>query len=46
MIHPADVARTVRFLIEAPALTGQMIAVDGGEHLAWAQPKRGVVPPE
>jgi NAD(P)-dependent dehydrogenase (short-subunit alcohol dehydrogenase family) len=42
-IHPADVARTVRFLIEAPAVTGQMIAVDGGEHLAWAQPKRGVV---
>ncbi len=45
-IDPADVARTVRFLVESPALTGQMIAVDGGEHLAWAQPKRGVVPPE
>jgi NAD(P)-dependent dehydrogenase (short-subunit alcohol dehydrogenase family) len=45
-IDPADVARTVRFLVESPALTGQMIAVDGGEHLAWAQPKRGVIPPE
>ncbi len=45
-ILPVDVARTVRFLVEAPAVTGQMIAVDGGEHLAWAQPKRGVVPPE
>jgi NAD(P)-dependent dehydrogenase (short-subunit alcohol dehydrogenase family) len=45
-IEPAEVARTVRFLIESPSLTGQMIAVDGGEHLAWAQPKRGVVPPE
>jgi NAD(P)-dependent dehydrogenase (short-subunit alcohol dehydrogenase family) len=45
-IDPVEVARTVRFLIESPALTGQMIAVDGGEHLAWAQPKRGVVPPE
>jgi NAD(P)-dependent dehydrogenase (short-subunit alcohol dehydrogenase family) len=45
-IDPAEVARTVRFLIESPALTGQMIAVDGGEHMAWAQPKRGVVPPE
>jgi len=45
-IDPAEVARTVRFLVESPALTGQMIAVDGGEHLAWAQPKRGVVPPE
>jgi len=45
-IDPAEVARTVRFLVESPSLTGQMIAVDGGEHLAWAQPKRGVVPPE
>jgi NAD(P)-dependent dehydrogenase (short-subunit alcohol dehydrogenase family) len=46
LIHPEDVAGAVRFLLESPALTGQMIAVDGGEHLAWAQPKRGVVPPE
>ena len=46
IIHPVAVARAVRFLIEAPAVTGQMIAVDGGEHLAWAQPKRGVPPPE
>jgi NAD(P)-dependent dehydrogenase (short-subunit alcohol dehydrogenase family) len=45
-IDPAEVARAVRFLLESPSLTGQMIAVDGGEHLAWAQPKRGVIPPE
>jgi NAD(P)-dependent dehydrogenase (short-subunit alcohol dehydrogenase family) len=45
-IDPVDVARAVRFLVEADAVTGQMIAVDGGEHLAWAQPARGVVPPE
>jgi NAD(P)-dependent dehydrogenase (short-subunit alcohol dehydrogenase family) len=45
-IDPDDVARTVRFLVESPTLTGQMIAVDAGEHLAWAQPGRGVPPPE
>ena len=45
-IQPEDVARAVRYLIEAPAVTGQMIAVDCGEHLAWVQPKRGVSPPE
>jgi NAD(P)-dependent dehydrogenase (short-subunit alcohol dehydrogenase family) len=45
-IDPDEVAQTVHFLIESPSLTGQMIAVDGGEHLAWAQPKRGVIPPE
>jgi NAD(P)-dependent dehydrogenase (short-subunit alcohol dehydrogenase family) len=46
VIHPEDVARAVVFLLESPAVTGQMIAVDGGEHMAWAQPKRGVIPPE
>jgi len=44
-IAPEDVARAVRFLIEAPAITGQLLAVDGGEHLAWVQPKRGFAPP-
>lgn len=31
---PEDVARTVRFAIESPALTGTTILVDGGQHLA------------
>lgn len=38
---PAEVAAALRFIIEAPAMTGQMIALDGGEHLGWAQPKQG-----
>ena len=33
-----DVARTVRFIIESPAITGTTILVDGGQHLA-AQPR-------
>lgn len=45
-IQSEDVARAVRYLVESPAVTGQMIAVDCGEHLAWVQPKRGVAPPE
>jgi len=32
---PEDVARAVSYLIEARAVTGQMIAVDGGQHLIW-----------
>ena len=32
---PEDLASAVRFLISAEAMTGQMIALDGGEHLAW-----------
>ena len=27
--------RAVRFLVETPSITGQMIALDGGQHLAW-----------
>lgn len=32
---PEDVAATVRYLLEARAVTGQTIAVDGGQHLIW-----------
>ena len=32
---PEEVAEAVRYLIEARAVTGQTIAVDGGQHLIW-----------
>jgi NAD(P)-dependent dehydrogenase (short-subunit alcohol dehydrogenase family) len=35
---PQDIARTVRFVLESPAITGTTILVDGGQHLA-AQPR-------
>jgi hypothetical protein len=25
----------VRFLLDTPSVTGQMIALDSGQHLAW-----------
>jgi NAD(P)-dependent dehydrogenase (short-subunit alcohol dehydrogenase family) len=34
---PEEIVAAVRFLLAAPAVTGQMIAVDGGQHLGWAQ---------
>jgi NAD(P)-dependent dehydrogenase (short-subunit alcohol dehydrogenase family) len=34
----AEMARAVRFIIESPSMTGQMIALDGGQHLGWRQP--------
>jgi len=30
-----EITRAVRFLLETPSMTGQMIALDGGQHLAW-----------
>lgn len=35
---PEEVAAAVRFLADSPSITGQMIAVDGGQHLAWRTP--------
>ncbi|MEQ8747841.1 SDR family oxidoreductase [Pyruvatibacter sp.] len=34
----AEFRRTVRFIVETPSLTGQMLALDGGQHLAWQTP--------
>jgi NAD(P)-dependent dehydrogenase (short-subunit alcohol dehydrogenase family) len=35
---PADICGAVRYLLDAEAVTGQMIAVDGGQHLIWQTP--------
>jgi len=35
---PADICGAVRYLLSAEAVTGQMIAVDGGQHLIWQTP--------
>jgi len=32
---PAEIAAAIRFILQAPALTGQMLALDGGQHLLW-----------
>lgn len=34
---PEEICRAVQFLLAAGAMTGQMIALDGGQHLGWAQ---------
>ena len=36
-----EFGRTVRFLFDTPSITGQMIALDGGQHLAWETPDVG-----
>jgi NAD(P)-dependent dehydrogenase (short-subunit alcohol dehydrogenase family) len=32
---PEEIAAAVCFILDAPAMTGQMIALDGGQHLSW-----------
>jgi Dehydrogenases with different specificities (related to short-chain alcohol dehydrogenases) len=33
-----EFGRTIRFLFDTPSITGQMIALDGGQHLIWRLP--------
>lgn len=33
--NPEDVCAALQYLVSARTVTGQMIAVDGGQHLAW-----------
>jgi NAD(P)-dependent dehydrogenase (short-subunit alcohol dehydrogenase family) len=35
---PEEIGDAVRFLLRSPAITGQMLAVDGGKHLGWLLP--------
>ncbi|HGG06472.1 MAG TPA: SDR family oxidoreductase, partial [Aliiroseovarius sp.] len=36
--NPQDVTGALGYFLDAPAVTGQMIAVDGGQHLGWKTP--------
>ncbi|MFC7333374.1 SDR family oxidoreductase [Rhodocista pekingensis] len=33
-----EVCRAIHFILETPSLTGQMLALDSGEHMGWALP--------
>ncbi len=37
-VTPDEIAAAVLYLAEAQSVTGQMIAVDAGQHLAWQTP--------
>ncbi|MDF1854559.1 SDR family oxidoreductase [Pseudooceanicola sp.] len=36
--NPNDVTSALIYLLSAPAVTGQLICVDGGQHLGWRTP--------
>ena len=36
---PQEIADALRFILAMPSMTGQMIALDGGQHMGWAQPR-------
>ena len=36
--NPSDIAAALGYFLDAPGVTGQMLAVDGGQHLGWQTP--------
>lgn len=36
--NPADITAALGYLLDAEAVTGQLICVDGGQHLGWKTP--------
>lgn len=36
--NPTDVTAALGYFLDAPSVTGQLIAVDGGQHLGWKTP--------
>jgi NAD(P)-dependent dehydrogenase (short-subunit alcohol dehydrogenase family) len=35
---PDELAAALSFILDAPGLTGQLLCIDGGQHLAWRTP--------
>lgn len=33
--NPEEICAAMRYLLDAPGVTGQLVCVDGGQHLAW-----------
>ncbi|MEM9434322.1 MAG: SDR family oxidoreductase [Pseudomonadota bacterium] len=36
--NPEDIVAALRFILSSPALTGQLLCIDGGQHLGWKTP--------
>ena len=36
--NPADITAALGYFLDAPSVTGQLLCVDGGQHLGWATP--------
>ena len=45
-VQPQEICDAVSFILGAPSMTGQMIAIDGGQHLGWSSRKAEAQPGE
>lgn len=45
-VDVAEISNAVRFILASPSMTGQIIVLDAGQHLGWAQPPANAKPEE
>lgn len=45
-VDVVEICGAVRFILESPSMTGQIIVLDAGQHLGWAQPPANAKPEE
>jgi len=36
--NPQDITAALGYILDAPAVTGQLLCIDGGQHLGWQTP--------
>ena len=41
-----EICNAVRFILATPSMTGQLLSIDSGQHLGWAQPGQSNRPDE
>ncbi len=42
-VNPKEIANAVKFIINNQSITGQLITVDSGQHLGWANNKKNIL---
>ncbi len=45
-VDPKEICAAVRFILATPSMTGQLLSLDSGQHLGWAQPGQSSLPDE
>jgi len=43
-VNLVEICTAMNFILSSPSLTGQMVALDSGQHLGYAQPATGIDP--
>ena len=45
-VDPQEICNAVQFILATPSMTGQLLTLDSGQHLGWAQPGQPRKPDE